>query len=154
MVVNFNLSQISNILKEMIGKEMPYRHFISSGHGRAVSLTVTGVTLGNGYDPNWPYITLRHDLKFEDGWIGDYCTNGESFFEHYQPEIQKCLNKEVFWAVAADGVYPVLMDYATLKADHAWMICHDYKGTLIFETYARAQLCWYEKRDNGCWAAS
>lgn len=150
MVVNFTLSAKAEILKQLIGKTIPYRHFTSSGHGRAVSLTVTGVTLDN--HNSW--ITLRHDLKFEDDATGDYCTNGETFFDYYQPEIQKCLDKEIFWAVTEDaGVYPVMMNYAELKAENSWMNCHDYHGTLIFETYARAVLCQREKISTGCWAA-
>lgn len=44
-----------------------------------------------------------------------------------------------------DGIKEVMYDYEDLKKDGSWLISHDYNGHIVFETYARAALCWYEK---------
>lgn len=54
---------------------------------------------------------------------------------------------EKFWEVTKEGVKPVMYDYEDLKKSHSWLIAHDYNGHIIFETYARAMLCWYEKNE-------
>lgn len=54
-----------------------------------------------------------------------------------------------YWKVTAAGPVPVMMDPEALRASDNWVLFHNYGGSLIFENYSRAVLCYQEMKDQG-----
>ena len=148
MIVDFTSKQKEEILQRMLGKSITYPHFNSYINGRSVKLTITGIS--RAADDN--SLELSYDILFEDKAVVKYKNvNGETFFDENIDEIRYALGKDIFWVCSRNGVYPIMMRYDDLKASDEWLICHDYNGLLIFETYSRAMMCWYEKDESKSW---
>jgi hypothetical protein len=147
MVKDFTLEQKTEILSRVIGKEFDWTDGNMYAHGRMLRSEVTGVE----YDDLFHFIKLSHRITFEDGMRHDYRTDGSWYFDHYQKDIERMLNVEVYWQVLREGVFPVMLNPDELRKSDSWMIAHDYNGMLVFENYSRAMLCWYEKCDNNSW---
>jgi len=147
VVVDFTLQQKTEILKQVIGKVFEWNGDSLYDHGKMLQSEVTGVE----YDDENHFIKLRHRITFEDGAHHDYRTDGSWYFDHYQKDIERILNVEVYWEVRKEGVSPIMLNTEDLKNSHSWMMFHDYNGRIIFENFSRAKLCWYEKYDNNSW---
>ncbi len=147
MVKNFTLQQKTEILSRIIGKEFEWTDGNIYGHGKMLLSEITDVE----YDEVFHFIKLKHRITFEDGTRQDYRTDGSWYFDHYQKDIERLLNIEVFWQVQREGVSPVMLNPEELKKSDSWMIAHEYNGMIVFENYSRAMLCWYEKYDNNSW---
>lgn len=82
-----NLAQLGNVLGNLIGRMFPYTALDTYWHGRAVEMKITEVSIRHTRDGKPSGVNVRNDLRFEDGYVGDFTMDGVSFYREYYETI-------------------------------------------------------------------